>query len=238
MTTNDSARRLYKSRRDRMLDGVCGGVAEYLSLDSSLVRLAWVLLTFLGGSGILLYIIAMIIMPNNPEHAVVNMPAQAARPASTHDRNTRFWGILLIVVGSIWFLGNIGVPFFHHWWWWDFSWEAFFPVALILIGVAFIFGGRNSMVVSGVPSPETGESAAGMPPEPPPSPVRRLTKSRTDKKVFGVCGGLANHLGFDPTVIRLAFVLGAFASFGLALLVYVVMAIVFPTEPIEAVSHT
>jgi phage shock protein C len=236
MTINGSSHRLYKSRRDRMLDGVCGGLAEYLSLDSSLVRLAWVLLTFLGGSGVLLYIVAMVIMPNNPEFAVPAAQAPAARSSSTHERNTRFWGILLIVVGSIWFLGNIGVPFFHHWWWWDFSWEAFFPVALILIGVAFIFGGRNSMVHAGTPAQEASASAAGIPPEPSPSPVRRLSKSRADKKIFGVCGGLANHLGFDPTIIRLAFVLAAFASFGLALLIYVVMAIVFPMEPIDAVT--
>ena len=63
MTAHDETRRLLKSRADRMLDGVCGGVAEYFGLDSTLVRLAWVLLALVGGMGILLYIAAMIIMP-------------------------------------------------------------------------------------------------------------------------------------------------------------------------------
>jgi phage shock protein C len=229
MTTYDSPRRLYKSRSDRMLDGICGGLAEYLSLDSTLIRLAWVLLTFLGGSGILLYIVAMIVMPNNPVVVQTQPGAAAGSTVSRHDRNTRFWGILLIAVGAIWFLGNLGLSIFHRWWWWDFSWEAFFPIALILIGVAFIFGGRNSMV-NGHAAPADGQEGGGMAEAPAP----RLAKSRSDKKIFGVCGGLARHMNFDPTIVRLAFVLGAFASFGLAVLVYIVMAIVFPNEPIPA----
>ena len=53
MTHSPDIKRLYKSRTDRMIDGVCGGIAEYFGLDSTLVRIAWVLLTLLGGTGIL-----------------------------------------------------------------------------------------------------------------------------------------------------------------------------------------
>lgn len=49
-----------------MLDGVCGGLAEYFGLDPSLVRLGWVVFCLLGGSGIIAYVIAMIIIPRNP----------------------------------------------------------------------------------------------------------------------------------------------------------------------------
>ena len=55
--------RLYKSRENRMVGGVCGGIAEYFGLDPTLVRLAWVVLAALFGSGILAYIIAAIIIP-------------------------------------------------------------------------------------------------------------------------------------------------------------------------------
>ena len=57
-------KRLYKSSVDRKLCGVCGGVAAYFDLDPTLVRLAWVVFTLLGGSGILAYIIAAIVMPD------------------------------------------------------------------------------------------------------------------------------------------------------------------------------
>lgn len=56
-------KKLYKSISDKKLCGVCGGVAEYFELDPTLIRLAWVAFTILGGSGILAYIIAAIVMP-------------------------------------------------------------------------------------------------------------------------------------------------------------------------------
>lgn len=55
--------RLYKSRENRMLGGVCGGIAEFFNIDPTLVRLGWVLFCALGGSGIIAYIIAAIIIP-------------------------------------------------------------------------------------------------------------------------------------------------------------------------------
>ena len=58
-------RRLYKSY-NKMIAGVCGGIAEYFGLDPTLVRLGWVLFCALGGSGILAYIIAALIIPENP----------------------------------------------------------------------------------------------------------------------------------------------------------------------------
>ena len=57
-------KRLYKSRNDKMLGGVCGGIAEYFDIDPTLVRLGWVLFCALGGSGILAYILAAIIIPD------------------------------------------------------------------------------------------------------------------------------------------------------------------------------
>ena len=59
-------RRLYKSNTNKMLDGVCGGIAEYFDIDPTLVRLAWVLFCALGGSGFLAYIIAAILIPRSP----------------------------------------------------------------------------------------------------------------------------------------------------------------------------
>ena len=56
-------KRLYRSRNSRMLCGVCGGIAEYFDIDPTLVRLGWALFCALGGSGIIAYIIAAIIIP-------------------------------------------------------------------------------------------------------------------------------------------------------------------------------
>ena len=59
---------------------------------------------------------------------------------------------------------------------------------------------------------------------------KRLTRSGKDKKIAGVCGGLADYMDVDPTIVRLVFVLLAFASFGLAVILYVVSAFVIPKE--------
>ena len=59
-------KRLYKSNDNKMIDGVCAGIAEYFGVDPTIVRLAWVVCCALGGSGILAYIIAAIIIPSAP----------------------------------------------------------------------------------------------------------------------------------------------------------------------------
>lgn len=57
-------KRLYQSKKDRMICGVCGGIANYFNIDPTLVRLAFVLIAMGAGSGILAYIIAAIIIPD------------------------------------------------------------------------------------------------------------------------------------------------------------------------------
>ena len=60
-------KRLYKSNTDKKIDGVCAGIAEYVNIDPTVVRLLWVLATLFVGAGVLAYIIAAIVMPRKPE---------------------------------------------------------------------------------------------------------------------------------------------------------------------------
>lgn len=60
-------KKLYKSNTDKKLCGVCGGIAEYLDIDSTVVRLIVVLAVLFAGCGILAYIVAALVMPNKPE---------------------------------------------------------------------------------------------------------------------------------------------------------------------------
>lgn len=59
-------KKLYKSTTDKKIDGVCAGIAAYFNLDPTVVRIAWILFVALGGSGILAYILCMIIIPTQP----------------------------------------------------------------------------------------------------------------------------------------------------------------------------
>ncbi len=60
-------KKLYKSRTEKKIDGVCGGIAQYFDIDPTIVRLAWVLFACMGG-GILAYIVCMLIIPAEPEY--------------------------------------------------------------------------------------------------------------------------------------------------------------------------
>ena len=60
-------RKLYRSRTDKKICGVCGGLAEYFNIDSTIIRLAWVFAIFFAGVGFLAYIIAALIIPSQPE---------------------------------------------------------------------------------------------------------------------------------------------------------------------------
>ena len=60
-------RKLYRSRSNRQVAGVCGGLAEYFNMDPTLIRVLFVVLAVLGGSGLVLYLALWIIVPNTPQ---------------------------------------------------------------------------------------------------------------------------------------------------------------------------
>lgn len=132
MTTSTSERpnheahltpRLHRSASDRMCCGVCGGIAEYLAVDSVLVRLAFVVGTLWGGIGLLLYIVLAIVLPTDEQAAV---PASLSR-----ERSQLLAGMLLVVFGGLLLVGNMG------WAPW-LSWSLFWPGVLILVGLGLL----------------------------------------------------------------------------------------------------
>jgi phage shock protein C len=81
-----ASKKLTRSRKDNKIAGVCGGFAEYMDIDSTLVRVIWLMLIFFGGWGLLAYIIAWIVMPQAPfpEPAPAALPSTAPQPAGNH----------------------------------------------------------------------------------------------------------------------------------------------------------
>ena len=60
-------KKLYRSKSDKKICGVCGGLAEYLNVDPTVIRLIWVLAVLFAGCGLLAYIIAALVIPQQPE---------------------------------------------------------------------------------------------------------------------------------------------------------------------------
>ena len=71
-------KKLYRSRTDKKICGVCGGLASYLNMDATIVRLIAVILTLAGCSGVLIYLICALVIPEEPENIVEEAPAPVA----------------------------------------------------------------------------------------------------------------------------------------------------------------
>jgi phage shock protein C len=86
-------KRLYRSRSEEMIAGVCGGLAEYLNVDPTVIRLVFLLLFFAGGGGLFIYLILWVIMPLEPvasaeivevqEETVKEAPKKVEAPKTT-----------------------------------------------------------------------------------------------------------------------------------------------------------
>ncbi|MEJ2053701.1 MAG: PspC domain-containing protein [Calditrichaceae bacterium] len=207
-------KRLYRSRANRMIAGVCGGFAEYLNIDPVLVRIAWLAFTFLGGSGLIIYIIGIIIIPENPESYVESEPREKRNDSGL------FWGSLLILIGAALLLKQFG--FFYYFNIWHLPWKAIWSVLLIIIGILMLynFSSFGAGKTSETGSPEGSAPGSG----------KHLYRSR-NKMLGGVCAGLAEYFNIDPNLVRLAYALLAIASFGMGLIVYLVLMIVLPQAP-------
>jgi phage shock protein PspC (stress-responsive transcriptional regulator) len=117
-----------------MLWGICGGIAEYFNVDPTLVRVAWVLTLFLGGAGVVAYIILYFVIPMEPGEA---------RQSQTE---------------------------------------------------------------------------------------KRLYRSRDERMLWGIGGGMGKYFGIDPTIVRVVWVLTLFLG-GVGIFVYIILAIIIPLEP-------
>ncbi len=143
--------KLMRSRTDRMIGGVCGGLANYLGVDPTLVRLVFVLLAVGNGAGVLIYFVLWIVIPREDRPAgagteetiSANASEIAERARSLGDevrgmastpnpRAALFFGVALIGLGVIFLLENL------HWFWW-FRSDVLWPVFLILAGLLLIW---------------------------------------------------------------------------------------------------
>jgi len=118
------AKRLYRSRVNYKIAGVCSGLGEYFRVDPTIIRIITILLVFADGAGLIGYIIAWIVMPKRPLEAEGEVTDTAYAPL-----NKYLPGIILVAVGAILLVGNI--------WWW-FEWHDLWPLVLIAVGILLL----------------------------------------------------------------------------------------------------
>jgi len=157
-------KRLYRSRSDRVIWGVCGGLARHFNIDPTIVRIIAVLLVFANGTGVLAYIILTIVVPLESststttkeviEENVEEMKGTAdqigheirstftgqaktpGEPSKARQHSYNIVGITLIVLGILFLLAS-----FNFLWWlhWNYIW----PLILIVIGILIMVGANR-----------------------------------------------------------------------------------------------
>lgn len=144
--------RLYRSDKNKMIAGVCAGLADYFHIDPTIVRIIFVILALFHGSGVLIYIILWILVPAESSANIIsesvmkdNLEEMKERartfahsigsPRSPdgkthHDDSRMWWAILIILVGFYFLFRNFGI--FD-----ELDLGKFWPVILIILGLSF-----------------------------------------------------------------------------------------------------
>ena len=205
-------KRLVRIREDSVLAGVCGGFGQYFNLDSALVRIFWVFFTIFGGCGILAYLVAVFIIPDETTAKDVT----PRRLIDGFNDKTLLWGVLLVLVGIILFFqhGDLINSI------WSYFWNSGINVllALIIIGVGVYLLYQERQKISSMFS--LGSE-------------RPLSLSEKDKQLAGICGGIAESIDIDPTIIRIFWMYGTIMSVGIGLILYFILALVLPNKYAE-----
>jgi phage shock protein PspC (stress-responsive transcriptional regulator) len=202
--------KLYRSGKDQMIGGVCGGLAAYFSMDATLIRVIAIATILFGGIGLLAYLIAWIIIPLNPAHKDLD-PKE--KKCSTDPQ--LFWGVVLVVLGIFFLLNRFDFFYFRFYNPWSYTWRYVWPLIIIAFGIFLII--KKPFVGSKKTAAKAVEK-------------RKLMRSKKDRMLSGICGGMGEYFNLDSSLVRIGWVLLAIVSGGLAVLAYIVLIFIIPEE--------
>jgi len=203
-------KRLYRSQRERIIGGVCGGIAQYLDMDPVMVRIIFLVLVFFGGIGLLAYFLGWFIIPKNPDTTDPGISKPVDRS------KIRFiFGLTLLVAGIAFLLRQLAWNF--GFFYWHIPWQSVWSLVLITAGIFLLFSQRGKKSTA-----ETSDISSGE--------IKPLSRSSANKMIWGVCGGIAEHFNIDPTLVRMSYALLSIASIGVGILIYVLLALMLPSS--------
>ncbi len=146
-------KKLYRDENRKVIAGVCAGLADYFSIDVTIVRLIFVLTLIYHGGGTLAYIVLWIVMPRR--NSILNEPLvdytvhDESRPFQSANQNFRvnnnknvaqIGGIVLILLGVFFLMDQLDI--IPYW----FNFEQFWPIILVVIGLVLIFRAKNKTI--------------------------------------------------------------------------------------------
>jgi phage shock protein PspC (stress-responsive transcriptional regulator) len=209
-------KKLFRSNNNKIIAGICAGIAEYLNADINIIRVLFMFVTFFWGTGILLYLILWVLIPvNESEH---NNEAFENNNVPVKKNLLLIFGITILAFGTFSLFSLIGGMVFKQIFFLPFGivpfFEILFALSIIALGLYVVFGYVNKK--------DQNENTN----------QKVLSKSFINKKIFGVCAGIAEYFKIDPTIVRVVWIIFSFISFGIAVILYLVLGIILPNDQI------
>ncbi len=194
-----------RSKNNVVIMGVCAGIAEYLKMEPANIRVIALLTILFGGWSVVAYLITALLIPVD-KNSVILLQSEIISLRKENFK-TVISG-LLILSGFYFALSIIGIAGSSRIF--ILPNDFIFPLTAFAIGIYLL-----------VIKPSKSEIALSEQPE-------KLFKSRADRKLTGVCGGLAQYIGIDATVLRIIFILAALLTLGMFSLLYLILAVFIP----------
>lgn len=203
----ENSKSLSRSAKNKVLFGVCGGIADYFKIHAAIIRILFSILIFIGGWGIIAYLIAAFLMPADNK---IERLSENDEAFQLNNETRIILSILLIVIGVYEILNA------YHFWMvvslLGFSAEYYIPVLIFASGIAIII------------------KSFKMHAQPFNLEEKKLYRSSADSNIAGVAGGLAEYFNVSSVFMRTVFLLLLFLTGGIFVFVYLVMILTVPKE--------
>ncbi|MBZ0178557.1 MAG: PspC domain-containing protein [Melioribacteraceae bacterium] len=203
--SNSQPRRLVRSNTDYLVFGLCGGIADYFRISSNLIRSFFIVSSLIGGWGIAAYIFSLIFLKKNPEKI-------SDLKNSTRDNNFKFSaGFSLTVIGFLYTFELAGLISYSKFF--GISRDLFLPVLIISAGLFILF-------VYHPVQKRLGKETV-------------VLKKSGNKRILGVCGGLAEYLNAEPVVVRMFWLIFSLITLGVGTVIYFLFYLLIPESKAE-----
>ena len=207
------ARKLQKSGSSKIIAGVCGGISHYLEVNPIFLRILFSLSVFIAGWGLVAYVIAAFLLPQDASRYLSDKFTESKLKYFEIRSSI---AILIIFIGIYWFLSDLGI--FTYIRFFGLSFTVLLPFTLAAAGLSFLIKStklnRNSVEEYNI----------------------KFTRSATNKRLTGICGGLSEYLRIDSAALRTVSVFSLLLTGGLSGIVYLIMYISVPLEK-EGISN-
>lgn len=198
-------KRLVRSNTDYLVFGVCGGVADYFDISSNLIRSFFIVSSLIGGWGIAAYLFSMIFLKKNPEEI-------SDEKNLTRDNNFKFSaGFSLTVIGFLYTFELVGLISYSKFF--GISRDLFLPVLILSAGLFILF------VYHPVVERMSKDSV--------------ILRRSSNKRILGVCGGLAEYLNSEPVLVRMLWLIFSLVTLGVGAVIYFLFYLIIPESKAE-----